>query len=128
QPRSDFVGQLNPGGGLAGTPPCCSRETPLAAWVALPPPASAWLELARGDHDDDVLRIPAQPDSTGSSSASAAATRAGRTAARGAIRFRARARECPIQPMSLLSAVSGPAGTRLAERLPGKPGRGPPGL
>ena len=30
--------------------------------------------------------------------------------------------------MSLLSAVSGPAGTRLAERLPGKPGRGRPGL
>jgi len=38
-PRSDLAGQLNPGGGLAGTPPCCSRTASLAGCVAAPAPA-----------------------------------------------------------------------------------------
>src|SRR5882724_11940545 len=118
-PRSDLVGQLNPGGGLAGTSACCSRTTSLAGCAALAAPVSPRLELACVEEGDDVLTIPAQPARTGSSVSSAATISAGRPAARGSIQLCARIRESPNQPISQLSALSASTGIPLAERLPG---------
>jgi len=131
-PRSDVAGQLNPGGGLAGTPPCCSRTAPLAGCVA-PAPASPWLELARVElelacveglacveEDDDVLKVAAQPASTGSSVSSATTISAERPAARGAIQLCAQAGASPSQFISQLSVLSALTGIPLAERLSGK--------
>ena len=130
-PRSDLAGQLNPGGGLAVTSPCCSR-TAFAGCGAPPPLASPWLglacagelacaelELACAGEDDDVLKVTVQPASTGSSVSSAATISAGRPAARGAIRLCARIGASPHQFISQLSVLSAPTGNPLAEQLPG---------
>src|ERR1044071_7424916 len=98
-PRRDLAGQLNPGGGLTGTSPRCSRTAPLADGVSPPAPASPWLELACAEVSacvavlacvepgDDVLKVPAQPASAPSSVSSAATTSTERPAERGAIQL-----------------------------------------
>src|SRR6185437_6516856 len=141
-PRRDLAGQLNPGGGLTDTSPRCSRTAPLADGASAPAPASPWLELARAEAlawvavlarvgaGDDVLKVPAQPASAGSSVSSAATTSAERPAERGAIQLRPRTGVPPNQPMSQLSALSAPTGIPLAKRLPQDTpsrSRGPPG-
>src|SRR5437016_451985 len=103
-PRSDLAGQLNPGGGLATTSPCCSRTASLAGCGAPPALASPWLELASpwlelacAGADDDALKVTLQPASTGSSVSSATTISAERPAARGAIQLCARTGASPHQ-------------------------------